>query len=229
MGEQPGNSERTRAGAPIDKSLVIRLDPAAERAGSVNTWVRDDAFVVGHSTDGAGVEFAIENAGLPVDGPVLILGSGGAAAAAAAALDQRHLSVSARRESAATALTERLPSPARVVPWGTAVHGAMVVNATPLGMAGERLPLGIVEAAGALLDMVYREKMTPAVAAAKRRGIPACDGLPMLVGQALASFRLWTGVDAASDVMLEAVNLSSSAATPPKNQVSRSSGVEPCR
>ncbi len=211
------------------RDLADRTDATAARSGSVNTWVREGSTIVGYSTDGAGVEFAIQHAGLPTTGRVLMLGAGGAASAALGVLDSYDVSISARRRGAAEALADRLGVEVDIVEWGTAIPGALVINATPIGMHGARLPDGIVGAAGALLDMVYREKMTPAVAAAKRRDIPTCDGLPMLVGQALASFRLWTGVDMPSDVMLQAVNLSSSAATPPKNQESRSSGVEPCR
>ena len=196
--------------------LADELDPISERTGSVNTWVRDAGRLVVYSTDGQGVRFAIRHAGLPESGPVLILGSGGAAAAAAAALTDRSLFLSARREEAAAGLVERLNSTTTVLPWGTAVDGALVINATPLGLGGEELPAGVVESATGLLDMVYRATMTPAVAEATRRGIPATDGVPMLVGQALESFRLWTGREVPPAVMLEAVNVSSSTADGPK-------------
>ncbi len=213
----------------IAARLCDRLGPVAERTGSVNTWSLDGDLLFGHSTDGEGVRFAVRHAGLPPDGPVLILGSGGAAAAAVAALDDRELLISARRSEAAAGVLARLDAKGEVVPWGTPHPGALVINATPLGMQGERLPDGIVGAAAGLFDMVYGEMMTPAVAQAVERGIPVSDGIPMLVGQARASFRIWTGREVASDVMLEALNLSRGQTAPPKNQMSRSSGVEPCR
>ena len=68
-----------------------------------------------------------------------------------------------------------------------------MVNATPLGMHGEALPPGVVEEAAGLIDLPYGAEPTPAVAAARRLGRPAADGLDVLVAQAALSFRLWTG------------------------------------
>lgn len=198
--------------------LADDLDPVSSRTGSVNTWVRRDGRLLGYSTDGHGVRFAIHHSGLPETGEALILGAGGAAAAALDALGSRRLFVSARRPDAAAALIELVGVTAEVVPWGTPIDGALVVNATPLGMRGETLPPGIVESARGLLDMVYGSTMTPAVAGAVRRGIPATDGVRMLVGQALESFRLWTGRSVPPDVMFDAANTSSTPADRPKKQ-----------
>jgi shikimate dehydrogenase len=81
------------------------------------------------------------------------------------------------------------------------VPGAVVVNATPVGMKGERLPDGPVEAATGLLDMAYGFEPTPAVITALRLGLPVADGVAMLIGQAVESFRLWTGRAAPEDAM----------------------------
>jgi len=52
--------------------------------------------------------------------------------------------------------------------------------------------------------LVYNPPLTPLMAAAQARGAQAVGGLSMLVYQAAASFRLWTGLDAPVDVMLAA-------------------------
>jgi shikimate dehydrogenase len=78
------------------------------------------------------------------------------------------------------------------------------VNATPLGMAGESLPGGLVAAASGLFEMAYGPQTVPAVSEARRRGLPVADGLSMLVAQAARSFELWTGVAAPLPVMLAA-------------------------
>jgi shikimate dehydrogenase len=70
---------------------------------------------------------------------------------------------------------------------------ATVINATPLGMAGEDLPDGVVERAAALLDMTYGAQRSSAVAHALALGIPTTDGLTMLTGQAVEAFELFTG------------------------------------
>ena len=127
--------------------LADRLSPVAERCGGANTLWREGDRLCAHTTDPDGVRFAWEYAGLPNDVPVLVLGAGGAAAAALIALEGRRCRVSARREEAAVALVDRVAPEALVIGWGMAVPGAVVVNATPLGRAGESLPYGVVDGA----------------------------------------------------------------------------------
>jgi len=178
-----------------------RLDAEAARCGSVNTMARRDGDVVGYSTDISGVRTVLRELGVDETLPVLVLGAGGAAAAALAALGgTRRVLVAARRPAAARARA-RSSGSAVSHRWGEPCPGAAVVNATPLGMRGEPLPDGVVEAAAALLDMPYGEQATPAVVTARRLGIPVADGLDLLVAQAADSFRLWTGMDAPRTVM----------------------------
>src|SRR5690606_15875137 len=102
--------------------------------------------------DGAGVLHAWRVGRLPTGTPVLVLGSGGAARAAVACLvDRASVLVSGRRPEAAEALTGL---GAGTHPWGEPLPGAVVVNATPLGMGGESLPDGVVAASSGLLEMV---------------------------------------------------------------------------
>jgi shikimate 5-dehydrogenase len=91
-----------------------------------------------------------------------------------------------------------------VVDWGVAVDGAILINATPLGMHREMLPIAMLEAASGLIDMVYDSEPTPAVTWAVRNGLPATDGIDMLVGQAIAAFEVFTGRSAPIDVMTAA-------------------------
>ena len=53
-------------------------------------------------------------------------------------------------------------------------------------------------------DMAYGDHETPAVTEMRRRGVPVAEGLDMLIGQALASFRIWTGVAIDPAVMRDA-------------------------
>ncbi len=175
--------------------LADRLAEVSRRSGSVNTWLRSNGEIVGTSTDGEGILYALVEASVGDELPPLILGAGGAAAAALLALEDRSPIISARRPEAARELVRRVGVPAPVIEWGGAVDGALVVNATPIGMGGESLPPGVVGSAAALFDMVYGQTDTPAVLQAREMGIAVADGLAMLVGQAAASFRLWTGVE----------------------------------
>lgn len=181
-----------------------RREEAVERIGAANTLVRDSGRVVAHNTDVDGVGWAWDRAGLP-DGPVLVLGSGGAAAAAVWALRHRSLSLSARREERAAAMLDRLGLEAGLVPWGEPLSGAVVVNATSLGMEGEALPAGILERSAGLLDMPYRTDPTPSVQRSRALGLPTAEGLDLLVGQAARAFEAWTGRPAPVEAMRAAL------------------------
>ena len=186
--------------------LADRLSSVAERCGGANTLWRDGNRLWAHTTDPDGVRFAWEHAGLPEDAPVLVLGAGGAASAALTALEGRGCRVSARREEAASALVGRVAPDASVIGWGTAVPGAVVVNATPLGLGGESLPNGVLDEAVGLLEMNYGGGATPAETVLRSRNLPVAPGELMLVGQGAASFAIWTGVAVPPTVMLAALD-----------------------
>jgi shikimate dehydrogenase len=170
----------------------------AHDAGSVNTLAMREGVLAGWCTDVAAVRRAL--AAMPA-GPVLILGGGGAAAAAAvAATGREEVAISTRREGGPVAVLES----GTQITWGTTVPGAVVVNATPLGMAGETLPAGVLEVAAGLVDLAYGQDPTPAVGQAARAGIPWVDGIQILVDQAAESFEIWTGLPAPREVMTTA-------------------------
>jgi len=166
----------------------------AVQAWAVNTLMMDDEGLVGNNTDVAGIRAAWEWSGLADDAPVTVLGAGGASAAALVALNGRRIAVAARRRDAAAALVKRTGVPAATLEWGEVLPGSVVVNATPIGMRGESLPEEVLEEAVGLFDMAYGDQPTGSVTESRRRGIPVAEGLDMLVGQAVESFRLWTGV-----------------------------------
>ncbi|MEN8040423.1 MAG: shikimate dehydrogenase [Actinomycetota bacterium] len=180
------------------------LSLEASRTAAVNTLVMQDGGLVGHNTDVAGVRHALAEVEQSDEAPILLLGYGGAAAAALLAVDGRDVFVSGREVPKARALIDRVRVEAEVLPWGEPVQMATVINATPLGMSGEHLPDGVVERAGALVDMTYGPRRSPAVSDALAIGYPVVDGLAMLVGQAAEAFELFTGEHASIFVMDQA-------------------------
>lgn len=192
------------------KRLAARLaddrSPEVERCGGANTLWMDGGRLRAHTTDPDGVRFAWKHAGLPEEAQVLLLGAGGAAAAALAALDDRSCRVSARREEAARGLVERVNPEVPLIGWGEGLPGSVVVNATPLGMAGDRLPGAVLDSAVGLLEMAYGSGQTPAEVLLRSRGYPVAPGELMLVGQGAASFGIWTGVEIPPEVMLAALD-----------------------
>ncbi|MGH8946775.1 MAG: shikimate dehydrogenase family protein [Acidimicrobiia bacterium] len=170
--------------------LCDRLTPEAEKSGSVNSLRLEDGLVVGHSTDVVAFRTVLARW---APRPLHLLGAGGSARAALAAVgEDTTVYVSSRRGEAAASLALRLESATHLT-WGLATPGAVVVNATPLGMSGEPLPDGLIEVASGLIDLPYGKKTTPAVSAARDLGIPVVDGIEFLAIQAAAVFNWWTG------------------------------------
>jgi shikimate dehydrogenase len=184
--------------------VADELSPAAERVGAVNTLAVEAGSLIGANTDVDGVLAAFTAAGLPESDPVVILGAGGAAAAALVALGRREKYLVARSVDRAQQTLQRTGTEATVVSWDDPAQPGVVVNATSLGMRGEPLPEHLTDAATGLLDMPYRDVPTPTVGLMRRRGLPVADGLEMLVGQAVASFAIWTGSALDADVFREA-------------------------
>ncbi len=184
--------------------IVDETTSQAARVGAVNTLFEDDGALFGDNTDVDGVRSAWAVAGLPTTGVVVILGAGGASAAAQVALADRPLYVVARRPRHAETVVNQVRGTARVIPWGDPIPSGVVINATSLGMNDERLPTSIMTAASGFLDMVYGDRPTRSVEFARERGIPVADGLDMLVGQAAASFRVWTNVEVEAAVFRRA-------------------------
>jgi shikimate dehydrogenase len=184
--------------------LADRVTETALRSGAVNTLVRRDGEVWGHNTDVDGMRAVWASVPLPPDRPVLILGAGGAAAGAVVAVAGWPIVVSARRDQAATDLVERTRSDGSIVPWGTPLGGAVVVNATPIGMGAEPLPHAVLEVASGFFDLTYGPVESPSVRYARELGIPTADGKELLLAQAATSFEIWTGVPAPIDVMRSA-------------------------
>lgn len=178
--------------------LADHLGEDAQRAGAVNTIAMAHGRLAGWNTDVAALRMALAQS----FGPVLILGAGGAAAAAAVAAADRDPAVSARNQQSAGDFARRFGFP--VVPWGEAVGGATLINATPIGANGEPLPQGLIEQAVGLIDLAYGTQPTPAVAEAQRRGLLVVDGIELLVAQAAESFEIWTGIPAPLEAMRRA-------------------------
>jgi len=184
--------------------LCDRVSESALRSGAVNTLVRRDGEVWGYNTDVDGIRTVWIDRELPVTAPILILGTGGAAAGALTALADRTVYVSGRRDEAARNLLDRVRVDGAVAPWGTPIEGAVVVNATPIGMAGEPLPESLLTCSSGFFDLTYGSAESPSTRLVRTLGLPVADGKDLLIAQAAASFEIWTGVSAPVDVMTDA-------------------------
>ena len=182
--------------------MVDALGPDTGSGQSVNTVAYESGTVTGYSTDITALRSMLDER-WPDTGSLYVLGSGGAAWAAADASSGRVVYVGARDPDKAARLVDVHPD-ASVVPWGVPVAGAVVVNATPLGMRGEGLPEGIIDSSAGLIDLPYGPVPTPATARAVWLGLPLVDGVEFLVAQAADALRIWIGGDPPISNMLRA-------------------------
>ena len=190
--------------------LLDAVAPDAARIGAVNTVVRSsDGSLTGFNTDAAGF---LEPLRAALAHPHLyrmarILGAGGAARAIVAALAGQGftLVLAARDPAKARALLDEL-APGADHHAVDLAHFApetdfafddrerlfdLVVNASPLGMAGQpplvfdfsHAPPGAI-----IYDIVTYPIETPLLAEAQQRGFATIDGLAMLIGQAAIAF-----------------------------------------
>jgi shikimate dehydrogenase len=196
-----------------------RLTPVAERLGVANTVTNMSGELVGDSTDGPGfVDSLAEQGWAPSGRNCLVLGAGGAARAVVLSLAEagaRLVEVVARQPAQAEAAAALAGPAGRVGSVETleSVEDAeLVINATPVGMAGVvdrtgggAIPFGLDEkrlGPGQLVaDLIYAPAITPLMAAARARGAETCNGLGMLIHQAARQVLTWTGRDAPVEVM----------------------------
>jgi shikimate dehydrogenase len=191
------------------------LTEIAERVGAVNTFWFDSGRVHGDNPDVGGFDAAARAllGGDTTGARILLLGSGGAAAAVLAAVEQwsdAKVVIVGRNLERATKLARRFRDVARVEKSGevAAASATLVINATPVGQreAEQPLDVGIIPKTAAVMDLVYRRGGgTPWVKAARKRGNPAADGLPMLLEQGALSFQRWFGIEPDREVMRQSL------------------------
>lgn len=177
------------------------LSDDAAALHSVNTVsIGSGGRLVGDSTDGEGFLRSLRDAGHGAAGAsVVLLGAGGAARAVARALGRAgaRVVVCARKPDAAAVAAQLAAGESR--PWaersGAAAAAAFVVNATPVGMGADELPLPLdaLHPGQVLVDLVYHPLETELLRGARNQGAEVVDGLGMLVHQAALQIERWTG------------------------------------
>ena len=205
--------------------LLDELDPIVKRVGAVNTIINREGRLFGCNTDVEGFLRALrEDGGFdPRDKHVAVAGAGGAARAVVVALCEAgaaSVTIMNRTPSRARRLIEDLRPyvgqtalealDASPESWAkVAARAELLVNCTSLGSAGPEedrsaVPAGVIRPEMLVYDLVYRPTETRLLRDASSRGARTLGGLPMLVYQGAASFKIWTGRDAPIDVMMSA-------------------------
>ena len=208
---------------PCKQDVIPLLHDLSEDArvlNAVNTVVLRDGRRIGHNTDLFGFSESFRR-NLPDVARRLVVqfGAGGAGAAVAHALLSGGVStvavtdvVRTRAEALVDRLAARFGAGRAVVCADLPAAMAQadgVVNCTPVGMATHPgAPLDVTLLRGALwvADVVYVPLETELLRAGRRIGCRILDGGAMAVFQAVAAFRLFTGITPDTARMLQHFN-----------------------
>lgn len=216
------------------KSAVVpymdTLSPSADMVGAVNMILNRNGVLEGYNTDGEGFVSNLRDHGVLVEGKTLTLaGVGGAASAIAAqvALDgAKTLQIFNKKDAFWSKGEELVKKIAEKTGCQVSLHdiddrGAfkeavlksdILVNGTSLGM-GKLKDLSIVDDTSMLrsdlvvADVVYHPAETVLMKAARAEGCVTIGGIGMLIGQAAANFKIYTGMEMPVDYVKEVIGV----------------------
>ena len=197
--------------------LAGRSSKQANQAQAANTLVYEaPSGWMAHTTDGEGlVTDLIVNHGIGLAGKrLLILGAGGAAASVLGSLVEggpASVTLVNRDVVRARALAERFGAGhgISVINWERLQLESgfdLVINATSLGHKGQvpALKSSLFAPGSVCYDLNYHKASEPLKQCCEDMNQPYIDGLGMLVEQAAASFKIWTGKKPDSRVVINA-------------------------
>jgi len=181
--------------------LVDTVHDSAATIRSVNTIVITDGELESFNTDYLAIEQLLTDRGVPSTDPFVVCGSGGMAKAIVAVLHNGGFTsgtVVGRNEATGRALADRYGYAWE--PRGGTLRPRLVINATPVGMAGGAdagalpLPPPVIDGAATILDVVAMPAVTPLVARARAGGKQVIAGVEVAAIQAAEQFVRYTGV-----------------------------------
>ncbi|MDY8108029.1 shikimate dehydrogenase [Fulvimarina sp. 2208YS6-2-32] len=190
---------------------VERRDGAAEAIGAVNTIWFEDGVMVGGNTDAYGFAANLDERleGWDKAGNAVVIGAGGAARAVIHALLERgvgHVFVVNRTVSRAENLVRdfgpKLSAHGEDERDDLLAIADLLVNTAPVPEKDPEVPdwfpvklpdLSMMKPDAMVTDIVYSPLMTPTLLGAEKAGLRHCDGLGMLLHQAVPGFERWFG------------------------------------
>ena len=188
--------------------LIDELDSKARLYGSVNT-VSNGSVRKGYTTDPDGFVKALEGRGIPLEGRVMILGSGGAARTFVYEAAKKGCDITivvrspekAQKGELACEVRKNIPTAlvrtCLLSEIGNESYPDLLVNGTPVGMYPHTDAMPVTEkflsGCRRVFDAVYNPLETKLIRAAKANGAEALGGMSMLVWQAAAAHEIWDG------------------------------------
>jgi 3-dehydroquinate dehydratase/shikimate dehydrogenase len=182
------------------------VDETARKIGAVNTVKIEGDKLLGFNTDADGFIEPLKNAYGDLNGArVAVFGAGGAARACVYALQRENANVTVFARNSEKAKCLAADFGVEIQDFQSQIEHLKnfdaVVNATPLGMKKGGLenetPLTAEQLEGVRLvyDLVYNPFETKLMREAGKVFAPTIGGLAMLIAQAAAQQKIWTGLD----------------------------------
>ena len=202
---------------PFKEAVIPLVDEVEESAAaieSINTIVNDDGRLSASNTDYEAIAALIDEHRLDAGTPVVVRGAGGMAKAVVAAFRGAgfdDLTVLARNVETGSALADKYGY--RHVDADPAPSDSIIVNVTPLGMAGAdenalSFAPDAIAAASIVFDVVAFPAETPLIREARSVGRPVITGAEVIALQAARQFERYTGVAITPDQVARASEFS---------------------
>jgi len=197
-------------------SFLDEISPLAQLIGAVNTIKNVRGRLIGTNTDVSGFVRSLETLNFsPKHKSIALLGAGGSARAvltgladAAASNIFIHNRSFRRAESLVTEFSQKFPdTQLKSVSVKTILETPfdLLVNTTTVGMETDASPLDLSQCRKIkhLADLIYSPPQTRLIKQAEELGIPAINGMGMLLYQGCDAFTFWTAQPAPETVMQE--------------------------
>lgn len=193
-------------------ATIDDLDPIARMIGSVNTVYKKDGLLVGANTDALGFARALaeESDFDPARHAAVVVGAGGGARAVCFALAElacRKITIIGRNLARADRIRNDLLGFYKGIDIATMSEPleealeppCLIINATPIGMEETidktPLPNHFFTKDHIAFDLIYKPLKTRFLYEAERGRATIVNGSGMLLHQAAAASKIWTGIE----------------------------------
>ncbi|HEX5456299.1 MAG TPA: 3-phosphoshikimate 1-carboxyvinyltransferase [Candidatus Saccharimonadales bacterium] len=196
------------------KELVIpfldSIDPIAEKIGAVNTIVQENGILRGYNTDWIGAVEPLRRITELKEKKAAIIGGGGTAKAFAYGLTRAGCDVTIynRTVDKARLLAERFGCKYADLQAIEEIKDCDIIcNTTSVGMDEDKSPINpsLLQSGQIVYDVVYSPLKTRLLKDAEKSGAKTISGIEMLLEQAFAQFRLFTGKDAPEEIIRKSI------------------------
>ncbi|HSW72963.1 MAG TPA: shikimate dehydrogenase [Chlamydiales bacterium] len=181
---------------PLKEAVIPFLDHIdldAKKIGAVNTVVKKDGKYVGYNTDAPGALDALEEESFVRGRKLIIIGTGGTTRAIAYEAKKRgsEVYIAGRSKEKAEAIAKEFSCHAVLL--NQLPTYDILINATPVGMKEELLPIpeSEIRPETIIMDTIYSPSFTPLLQAAQKKNCICVFGFSMFENQALLQQKLW--------------------------------------